>query len=327
MRMKLVPIVILALIAALVAACGEDEELTSVRLALDWTPNSNHAGLYVALEKGYFEDENLDVEIYVPADPSVTLVTVGAGQDDFGVSYQNEVLLAGAQGVPVVSVTAMVQHPLNSIMALESSGITGPGDLKGKTIGYSALPTEAPILETMLKQEGLTLDDVELVNVNFDLLPAIISGRVDAIIGAYWTHESIAAENLGFPLDVMRMEEYGVPDYYELVIVTSQDKIADDPDLVQRFVHAVMHGYQDAIADPEGAIDILKAAVPETDEAIERPGVLLLSPLWSGGGLEYGWQTAEKWTAFSSWMEGEGLLTDPADPSTLFTNEFVENAD
>jgi len=324
--MKLVPIVILALIAALATACGEEEH-TSVRVALDWTPNSNHAGLYVAQDKGYFADENLDVEFYVPADPSITLVTVGAGQDDFGLSYQNEVLLAGAQGVPVVSVTAMVQHPLNSIMALESSGITGPGDLKGKTIGYSALPTEAPILETMLKQEGLTLDDVELVNVNFDLLPAIISGRVDAIIGAYWTHESIAAKNLGFPVNVMRMEEYGVPDYYELVIVTSQDKIADDSDLVQRFVHAVRHGYQDAIADPEGAIDILAAAVPETDEAIERPGVRLLSQLWSGGGLEYGWQTAEKWTAFSNWMVGEGLLTDPADPNTLFTNRFVANAD
>jgi putative hydroxymethylpyrimidine transport system substrate-binding protein len=123
------------------------------------------------------------------------------------------------------------------------------------------------------------------------------------------------------------MEEYGVPDYYELVIVTSQDKIADDSDLVQRFVHAVRHGYQDAIADPEGAIDILAAAVPETDEAIERPGVRLLSQLWSGGGLEYGWQTAEKWTAFSNWMVGEGLLTDPADPNTLFTNRFVANAD
>ena len=134
--------VLLSLVALGAIACGQGEsERVEITLALDWFPNSNHLGLFIAQEKGYFEDENLDVTVYTPADPSTVLATVGAGSDDFGISYQPDVLLARAQGVPVVSVAGMVEHPLNSLMALKSSGITRPGDLKGKKVGYPGIPT------------------------------------------------------------------------------------------------------------------------------------------------------------------------------------------
>ena len=317
----------LAIVFMVAAACGDGEdEKTSVRVALDWFPNANHAGLFLAMEKGYFEEEGLDVTIYTPDNPATVLLTVGAGQDDFGLSYQTEVLLAREQEVPVVSIAALVQHPLNSIMALKSSGIERPGDLKGKKVGSPGIPTDIPLLETMLKADGLTLSDVEMVNVGFDLVPALISKQVDAIVGAYWTHESISAENQGFPVNVMRMEDWGVPDFYELVLVTSEQVVQEQPGLVQRFVRALARGYQEAAQDPQGAIDILKRHNPEIDEEIDRPGVELIAPLWIEGDLDFGWQTADKWVNLAMWMQDQGLLSAGVDANEAFTNRFVEAA-
>lgn len=300
--------------------------LTKVRLALDWTPNADHAGLYIAKQEGFFAAQGLDVDIYVPNDPSTVLQTVGAGQDDFGVSYESDVLLAAQHDVPVVSIAALVQHPLNSVMALQSSGITRPRDLKGKKVGSAGLPSDAAFLATMLQADGLTLNDVTMVNVGYDLVPALISKQVDAIVGAYWTHESISAENQGYPVNIMRVEQWGVPDYYELVLVANADKVQSNPDLVQRFINAVVKGYDEAIADPQKAIDILKQAAPEIDESIERPGVAKLAPLWAENGQPFGTQTAAKWNSFATWMEDQKLLGNPGDVSRLWTNQFVAGA-
>ena len=228
------------LLAMLLAACGDEEPtpaptmtptpaLEEVSLALDWFPNSNHAGFYAAQERGYFRDEGLEVNIYVPANPEDVLKTVGAGRDDFGVSYQAEVLLARGEGVPVKSVAAMVQHPLNSIMVLTESGITRPGELKGKKVGVTGIPFEEALFQAMLEYEGLTIDDVTIVNVGYDLGPSLIGRKVDAIVGAYWTHESILLEMQGYPITIMRMEDWGVPDFYELVLVASEDMISQSP--------------------------------------------------------------------------------------------------
>ena len=310
--------------------CGAEENpdsaVTEVRVALDWFPWSNHSGVFIAKEKGYFLEEGLSVSIYTPDDPSTVLATVGAGQDEFGLSYQTEVIPAIQQGVPIVSIAALVQHPLNSVMALVDSGITRPRDLKGKKVGVTGLPADEPLLESMITTDGITLQDVETINVGFDLVPALISKKVDAIVGAYWVHESISAANLGFPVNIMRMEDWGVPDFYEIVLVTSNEMVDTNPRIVQSFVQAMMRGYNDAVADPQNAIDILKEAAPEIDESIERPGVTLLSPLWIEGETPFGWQTEEKWTQFAKWMKEEGLLTTDAifDSTTAFTNKFVE---
>jgi putative hydroxymethylpyrimidine transport system substrate-binding protein len=323
----LMPLLVLAVVGFV--GCGTEdkaEEKTEVRVALDWFPWSNHSGLFIAQENGYYDDENLDVTIYTPDDPSTVLLTVGAGQDDFGLSYQSVVLLALEKDVPVVSIAALVQHPLNSVMALESSGITRPSDLSGKKVGFPGIPTDSLLLETMLQADGVTLDDVEMVNVGYDLVPALISEQVDAIVGAYWVHESISAENQGFPVNIMRMEEWGIPDFYEIVMVASEDMVNDDPDLAQRFMRATMRGYREAVANPQAAIDILAQAAPEIDEAIERPGVDLLSPLWIEGDLDFGLQTTDKWVEFADWMLEHGLLGSEVDADAAFTNQFVEGA-
>ena len=317
------------------AACGSSSEapapqieakVTSfppVSVVLDWFPWSNHAGLFIAKDKGYFAAEGLDVDIHPPADPATILQTVATGRDDFGINYQTGVLIARQEGVPVVSIAALVQHPLNSVMTLKDSGIVEPKDLAGRTIGWPGIPDNEPLLDTMLKSQGLSLSDVELVNVGFDLVPALIGGKVDAIVGAYWVHESISAINQGFPVNIMRMEQHGVPDFYELVLVTNEEKIKKNPEMVRRFVRAVTRGYQDAIEDPQGAVELLKRVRPEVDLAIESPGVDMLAPLWGTDQGVFGWQDEARWIEFAAWLEEAGLLSGGGDVNAAFDNSFV----
>lgn len=287
------------------------QEPVKVSIALDWYPNANHAGLFLAQERGYFEEAGLEVDLYTPSDPTVVLQTVGAGRDDFGISYQTDVLLAQAQDVPVVSVAALVQHPLMGVMALESSGIARPADLAGKTVGYPGIPSQEAFLRTMLAEDGASIDDIELINVDFNLVPALISGQVDAVMGAYWTHETILAEQEGYPVTMLRVEEWGVPDYYELVLVTSEQMIASSSEQVTALLGAVERGYLDALADPEAAIAAMKAAYPELDEEVERQGIALLSEVWLDPEGRYGAQSDERWTEYGAWMKESGLI--PAD--------------
>jgi putative hydroxymethylpyrimidine transport system substrate-binding protein len=312
---------------AVLGACSSDSdsERTSVSLALDWFPNSNHAGIYAAVDQGYFDDEGLDVNVYTPADPASVLQSVGAGSDDFGISYQTDLLQARNQGIPVVSITGIVQHPLNSVMTLKSSGLTRPSDLGGLKVGYPGIPSNEGLLATMLESDGLTLDDVELIDIGFALTQSLAAGSVDAIVGAYWTHESIVLELEGHPVNIMRMEDWGVPDFYELVLVASENTVNDRSEVAQKLVKALGRGFDYAIANSQESIDILVDQVGETVlEDVEREGVELLLPMWDDGvAPQFGWQEGARWTSFVDWMKSQGLVDQSLDGSAAFTNEFV----
>ena len=326
MKFKYLSIILILVCSIFVLSCGNTKEDTKVKLALDWYPNANHTGLYIALEKGYFQDENIDIEIYTPSDPSTVLQTVGAGQDDFGISYQPDLILAKSKNIPVKSVLAFVQHPLNIIMTLKESNITRPSDLKGKKIAYPGIPLNENLLDTLLKADGLQgKQEVELINTGYDLVPPLIGKTVDACLGCYLSHETIMAENEGFPVNVMRMEKWGVPDYYELVLVASDEMITNNKDLVQRMTRAISKGYNDAVSNPKEGIDnLVKATNEEIDQAIEYPGVELLAPLWVDNEGRFGVQTEEKWAIFSKWLFDTGQITSIPETNSLFTNEFVK---
>lgn len=302
------------------------QDLQKVSIALDWYPNANHAGLYLAQERGYFADAGLEVELYTPSDPTVVLQTVGAGRDDFGISYQTDVLLARAEGVPVVSVAALVQHPLMGVMALKDSGIARPADLVGKTVGYPGIPSQQAFLQTMLESDGASIDEIDLINVDFNLVPALISGQVDAVMGAYWTHETILAEQEGYPVTMLRVEDWGVPDYYELVLVASEEKVASNPAQISALLGAVERGYLDAIAEPEAAIAAMKQAYPELDEQVEEQGMGLLAGVWLDPDGRYGAQSAERWAAYADWMKQSGLIPDDLDAEAAFDATLLPEA-
>lgn len=295
----------------------------SFTVALDWYPNANHAGLFLAQERGYFTAEGLAPEFYTPSDPTTVLQTVGAGRDAFGISYQTDILLARAAEVPVVSVLALVQTPLQGIMVLADSGIERPGDLAGTTVGYPGIPSQEAFLATMLESDGATMADVDLVNIDFNLTPALVSGQVDASLGAFWTHEPIVAEQEGYPTAMLRVDDWGVPPYYELVIAASEETVADRPDLVERFLRATRRGYEDAIADPAAAIAALHAASPDLDVSVEEEGIALLIPVWTAGDVPFGTQTAERWDAYAAWMTERGLIPPGLDIAAAWHGDLA----
>jgi len=300
------------------------QDRTKVTLALDWYPNANHAGLYVAQDRGYFAEAGLDVEIFTPADPTTVLQTVGAGRDSFGITYQADVLQARSQGVPIVSIAALVQHPLNCLMVLEDSPIQTPADLAGKTVGIAGVPSDEAFLDTMLRADGASIDDVDVVTVGYDLMPAVLSGRADAVIGVYWTHETILAEQQGAPVRYLRVEDWGVPDYYELVLVAGEDVVANQEDDVRALLGAIQRGYTEAIDDLDATLDLLLAESPDLEREVERAGLELLAPVWTDNGtVAFGTQTSERWASYADWAKAEGLLPEDVDEQAAFRGDLL----
>lgn len=296
---------------------------TAIAVALDWYPNANHAGLFLADATGGFAAEGLAVALATPPDPTVVLQTVGAGRDDLGISYQTDVLLARAAGVPVVAIAALVQRPLLGVMSLRSAGIARPADLVGQTVGMTGIPSQEAFLTTMLTADGADPAAVERVDVGFDLLPALVSGRAAAVMGAYWSHETIVAEQAGFPVDLLRVEQWGVPPYYELVLVASESTVAERPALASAFLRATQRGYAAAAADPTAALAALAAASPELDRAVEAAGLALLTPVWTEGVAVFGDQSPARWADYADWMAGQGLIPADLDPAAAFTTALL----
>ncbi|GIR91355.1 MAG: ABC transporter substrate-binding protein [Chloroflexota bacterium] len=302
---KLLLIIVFTLIS-----CGNEQELIDISLALDWYPNSNHAGIYYGIDNGYFEENDINVDVYTPSDPASILQTVASGRDEFGISYQPDLLLARSEGIPVVAVHSIVKTPLNSIMTLGDSGIDNPSKLKNKTIGYPGIPLNIGILSSILEEQSLTIDDVELVDVGFDLVPALLSERVDAVIGAFWSHESILIELEGREVNILKFEEWGIPKYHELVLVTSEEYLKNNEEIVEKFVDAFSRGYEKSIENNDESMEALIAAFPEVNVELETQGIKLLSPLWQESFDSDG---MDSWNKFGDWMKDKGLISESLD--------------
>ena len=193
-----------------------------ITLLLDWFINPDHAPIIIAQQKGFFSDEGLNVSIIAPADPNDPPKLVAAGKAELAISYQPQLHVQVSQGLPLIRIGTLVSTPLNSLVVMKQGPIRNISDLKGKKIGYSVGGFEDALLSEMLSSYNLTLKDVELINVNFSLSPALISGKVDAVIGAFWSHESILIELEGEGVNILKFQDWGIPEYHELVLVTSE---------------------------------------------------------------------------------------------------------
>ncbi len=256
----------LALLAALVPGAAQAGEKYTV--LLDWFVNPDHAPFIIAAEKGYFADQGLDVELVPPADPSAPPRLVAAGQADLAVSYQPSLYLQVAEGLPLTRVGTIVETPLNALVVLEDGPITELADLKGKTVGFSVGGFEDALLATMLDPVGLTLDDLELINVNFSLSPSLYAGRVDAVIGAFRNFELNQMDIDERPGRAFYPEENGVPVYDELILIAHNDTLDDPRHLA--FLDATEKATIWLTNHPQEGWELFIKAHPDLDDELNR---------------------------------------------------------
>jgi putative hydroxymethylpyrimidine transport system substrate-binding protein len=329
-----VTLALAGLAAALVlAACGEKTEPTAggarplepFTVVLDYVPNADHAGIYTALADGEFERAGLKVKLVTPPDPSSPLKLLQAGRADLAISYEPELLLARDKGTRLVSVGALVQKPLTTLMAIGGKLHT-PDDLRGKTVGTAGIPYQDAYLKTILARAGVPDSSVKQVDVGFNLVPAMIAKRVDATLGAFWNVEGVDLAARGKKPTILRMEKLGVPTYDELVMVARRTSLhQDEASRIRRFLQALSRGTAKAVANPAAAAKALVKANPDLDERRQLAQVKATAPVFEPSAKDqpYGYQDPAEWHRYGHWMFKHKLLsTDPAAEDAL-TNEFL----
>lgn len=291
-----------ALLAGL-AAAAPARAADKLTVLLDWFVNPDHAALVIAREKGFFAKQNLDVTLIEPADPSAPPRLLAAGQGDIAVSYQPNLYTQVQEGLPVIRVGTAVATPLNSLVVLKDGPIRTLADLKGKTVGYSIAGFEEALLGTMLSSAGLSLADVKLVNVNFSLTPALMSGQVDAVIGAFRNFELTDLKLNGKEGRAFYPEENGVPPYDELIFLTRQDRAADPA--VRRFLDALEAATVWILNNPDEAWQVFKATDPKLDDALNRQAWIDTLPRLAASPAAVDDRRYERFGAF---MKDKGLI-------------------
>lgn len=304
---------------------GEDssEELKDITLVLDWTPNTNHTGLYVAQAQGFFEEQGLNVDIIMPGEAGSNQL-VASGKADFGISYQESLTKARIQDVPVVSIAAMIQHNTSGFASPENRDITSPQDFEGATYGGWGDPVEKEMITTLMNQENADVEKVDIINMgNTDFFTATERGDID-FAWVYYGWTGIEAELRGQDLNMIYLTDYSKKlDYYTPILTANETKIKEDPETVEAFVEAVSQGYQFAIDQPEQAADILIEAVPDLDPELVKESQQWLSPKYQDDAAQWGIQKKSVWENYAEWMYNHDLLDEKLNAEDAFTNEFL----
>jgi len=331
MRKIRILILVLIMVTALIG-CGQskqqaaNEQTEKVTVMLDWTPNTNHTGLYVALEKGYYRAEGLDVEI-VQADNGSTAQPVGSGQVAFGVSYQEEVTQARVQGVPVKAIAAVIQHNTSGFAFPQDKGIKTPKDFEGKTYGGWGSPMETAMLQAIMAKYGGDSSKVKEINIGAaDVLTSYEKDIDFSWIYYGWT--GIEAELRGIPLEIIMLkDEEPALDYYTPVLITAEDTIKNNPALVKKFMRATSKGYTFAIEHPKAAGEILLKHAPELSKELVMASQAYLSKQYQADAARWGEMKEEVWQNYADWMFARNLLPQKFNGAEAFTNKFLPAAE
>ncbi len=332
MRRRIPPLAALPVLAAamLVGGCGAKRDILTtsstepLRVMLDYTPNPDHAGLYDAIATGKFKQAGLAVKPLTPPDPASPLKLLAAGRVDLAISYEPELLLARDKGARLVAVGAIVQKPLTSLVSLPAGKVRTPADLAGKTVGTAGIPYQSAYLKTILAAAHVPADSVREVNVGFNLVPAMLSKRVDATLGAFWNVEGVSLDRARRRPSIIRMDQAGVPPYDELVLVARQADLAKGGSKIRRFVQALGRGYADVRADPKPAENALLGANPDLDKRETAASIRATLPAFLPPSRKpFGYQDPRQWDAYGRWMLRNRLLTRPPSASAALSNEFL----
>lgn len=304
------------------SASSKKKGLKHVTVVLDWTPNTNHTGLYVAKEKGYFKDEGLDVDIIQPGEAGADQL-VAAGKAQFGISAQESITEARIQGVPIVSIAAIIQHNTSGFASPKEKNITSPKDFENKTYGGWGAPVEKAVLDSLMKKEHADVEKTKIINMGeTDFFTAVKRDIDFAWIYYGWT--GVEAELRGEKINMVYLTDYSNKlDYYTPVLTTNEKMIEKDPETIKHFLAAASKGYTYAIDHPDDAADLLIKAVPDLDPKLVKASQKWLSPKYQDDAARWGEQKQEIWENYASWMYDNHLLDKKLDSKKAFTNQYL----
>ncbi len=317
-------IIVLALALAGCAGQSETPTLQDVTLMLDWVPNTNHTGIYVAQANGYFDDAGLSVTIIEPGEVYAEHA-VAAEVADFGVSFQEQVTLARADEVPIVSIAAIIQHNSSGFASRAVLGAHSPRDWEGLRYGSFGSPFEPPTLQVLMNCDGGEFEALEIVDTGFSDPLALLDEAMTDLAWIFYGWQGIQAEYEGIDLQIVMMEEWFdcIPDYYTPVLIANEKTIRVRPQVVRAFLEAIERGYRFAIDNPDQAADILLDAVPELNEDLVHRSQSWLSPRYQADASRWGEQDIQVWQAYSAWMVEHGILAEPIQAEDAFTNKYL----
>ena len=311
------------------ASAGAAGEMQKFSVVLDWYPNAVHAFLYDAIEKGYFAQEGLDVEIVFPSNNNDAISLTAAGKVDAGIYYMEDAIMTNAnQGVPVKCIGTVVGSSLDIIASLAEKDITRPKDLEGKILGYTGTQFGEVVLKCMLENDGVDPASVQMINIGFDLMSSMTTGNVDATYGCFINHEIPQLEKEGFPMNTFRLADYGVPDYYALSFVAGAEAVEKDTEKYAKFLRGCQKGFADMRDDSENCLATLLANQDSAnfplDPEVEEKSLSILLPMMESEGKPFLYQDPAVFEENIAWLKEQGLITKEISAGDIIVNPLEQ---
>lgn len=303
---------------------GANDEKEEVRIVLDWTPNTNHTGLYVAQANGYFAEQGIEVEIMQPPEGGADML-VGGGGAEFGIGFQDMLApnYASDNPIPVTAVATIIQHNTSGIISLKDKGIDTPAKMAGHNYATWDTPIEQAIIRKIIEDDGGNYDDIEMIPSTVTDVITALQTDVDSV-WVYYAWDGIATKVKGLETNFLNFADYGIElDYYNPLIIVNDDYAKNNPEVVKKVLAAIKKGYEFAIENPEAAAEALLEAAPELDPEIVKASQEWLKNQYKAEVEQWGYIDRERWDAFYAWLYENKLIDREIPSGAGFTNEYL----